>query len=419
MADASVRRKYFSPNLIAGLVLTLLVTLVLGWQQPWNSSTPVTRPAIGAGAAESIARQVGALDSATTFKEFQRAAGSTAAARAWAKQTYDNLDALAVTELRLRFVGGGEPRLRADGATEATVDASWRAGTRSGLAQDTPSTATMRLILDPTGDDRFAVRGAAADDGPLPLWLVGALDVRTSAGTTLISVDDGDTRQPIDAYVTRARATVQAVIGSATSMLVVISPHTQAQTAEILNQPEAQLAQIAAVTTALDGTARPKSAVAIVLNPAVFATMDERAAQIVMAHEATHVMTGATLATMDTWVSEGFADYVALRADKAPLRVSAGQILAQVKASGAPAQLPTAADFEATRHGLGSVYESAWLAFRMLAADYGDTAVLAFYNDARAGTSTEKAAHSAFGLSLKTLTAKWRAYLTKSASMAL
>lgn len=390
---------------------------MLFWQQPWADRAPAPKPAISADAASTIARQIGALDAATTKKEFLSAAGNSATARAWATQTYANMTKLAATDISWRFVSGGEPDIRTDGATEATVDVSWRPGAPSGLVQATTRESTVTFVLDSLKGGSFAVREVVRAGGSLPLWLAGALDVHQHGGATVISIDGGNPDQPIAQYATRARAVVGKVVKDTTSPLVVVSPHTQSQAAAVLNEPQTQIDQIAAVTTTLDGSARATSADVIVLNPAVFATMDARAAQIVMSHEATHVITGAADANLDSWVSEGFADYVALRDDKAPLAVSAGQILKTVKAGGAPTHLPTAADFGATAYGLGGVYESAWMAFRMLAAEYGEAAVLAFYDDTLRGEETEKASRSAFGLSIAELTAQWRHYLTKSASI--
>ena len=64
--------------------------------------------------------------------------------------------------------------------------------------------------------------------------------------------------------------------------------------------------------------------------------MDDRAQRVVMTHEATHVLTGIVRSHIELWVAEGFADYVALHDDTAPLSVSAGQILRKVKVDGAP-----------------------------------------------------------------------------------
>ena len=144
--------------------------------------------------------------------------------------------------------------------------------------------------------------------------------------------------------------------------------------------------------------------------------MDARAAQVVLSHEATHLLTGAVGHTAEPWVMEGFADFVALHDDKAPLSLSAGQALRQVKKDGAPKALPSADDFGRVDYGLGAVYESAWMIFRMLGEHHDDATVVRFYRDVLSGTDVGKAVRRAFDLSIDQLTAQWRDYLTKSAS---
>ena len=98
------------------------------------------------------------------------------------------------------------------------------------------------------------------------------------------------------------------------------------------------------------------------------------------------------------------------------LSVSAGQILRQVKADGAPKRLPSAKDFDESVHGLGTVYEAAWMVFRMLGEQHGDPAVRAFYADVVGGRTVDDAAQRWFATSVSGITADWRRYLTKSAS---
>ena len=104
--------------------------------------------------------------------------------------------------------------------------------------------------------------------------------------------------------------------------------------------------------------------------------MDARAAQVVVSHEATHLLTGALGTDGEEWVAEGFADFVALHDDDAPLSLSAGQVLRQVKKDGAPKALPSPSDFGQGEPRLGAVYESAWMVFRMLGERHSDAAIL-------------------------------------------
>ena len=55
-----------------------------------------------------------------------------------------------------------------------------------------------------------------------------------------------------------------------------------------------------------------------------------------MSHETTHVATGATFASMPTWLLEGFADFVALDHAGVPVDLAAGQILPRIRKEGLP-----------------------------------------------------------------------------------
>lgn len=417
MADDSAGRLRLSPNLIAGAILVVLAIAVVLWQQPWHTDATPSKPVISADAGAVIAAQIRGLDDARSETEFASAAGDSKASQDWAKETYANISLLEATDIELRFVSGGDADVRADGATEATVEVSWRPGASSGLAELQTKQAEVTFVLDPLKNGSFAIRDAVHGSGPLPLWLAGELQLSRSKDATVISIDGGSAAQPITDQADIAHDDVRKVVTTATARLVVVSPHTRQQAAELLDQSTTSIAQIAAVTTTLDGSAGAKAATVVVLNPAVFATMDARAAQVVLTHEATHLMTNAVTANIETWVAEGFADYVALHNDKASLSVSAGQILRSVKEDGAPDHLPTAADFGSTQHGLGGTYESAWMIIRMLGARFGDADILRFYNDVLGGSPTPRATESTFGLSVAEITRDWRAYLVKSASI--
>ena len=417
MADDPAGRHRLSPNQIAGAILAVLAIAFVLWQQPWDTDAPPEKPTISADAGVVIASQIRALGNARSESEFIAAAGDSEAAREWAKQTYANIGLIGATDIRMRFVKGGKDAARADGATEATVEVSWRPGSETGLAEQQTDQADTTFVLDPSANGTFAIRDAVRGKGALPLWLAGKLDTARTKGTTVITVDGGDMAKPILDEAASAYAAVSKVVTGAKSRLVVVSPHTQTQAAELLDQSTASIEQIAAVTTTIDASNNVKAPVVVILNPAVFATMDARAAQVVMSHEATHLMTDAATAEIEPWVVEGFADFVALHDDKAPLSVSAGQILRSVKKDGPPDQLPTAGDFGTIQHGLGGTYESAWMVFRMLGERFGDDDIMQFYKAVLDGTPTAAATESTFGLSVAEITRDWRAYLAKSASI--
>ena len=396
------------------MVLLALGAGLLVWQRPWQQSEQAV-VGIPADATTVLTAQFRALSEARTEKAFLAAAGTTASARTFAKDAWTARKALGATQVELRYVTGGDVADRVDGSSVATVEVTWQPGRASGLEGASRHSSSVRFRMIPQKGGTFAVVNARAATGALPIWLAGKVTVERHAGAAVVRVDGGDAKQPIDAMATTARDEVLEVVPHTAGTLTVVSPRTQGEMAQLVGQKVADVRQIAAVTTRLDGGGTSVGAV-IVLNPVVFATMDRRAEQVVLTHEATHLLTKAVGTRAETWVVEGFADFVALHADSAPLSLSAGQVLAEVKAGNGPKHLPTAADFSATKHGLGAVYESAWMIFRMLAERFGDAKVEKFYARVLGGTSLERALSSSFGLSSAQLTSDWRTYLAKSAS---
>jgi hypothetical protein len=169
------------------------------------------------------------------------------------------------------------------------------------------------------------------------------------------------------------------------------------------------------VTTTADGSLTPGAPVRVFVNPSVFDKLKQRGAQVVMSHEATHVATGATFASMPTWLLEGFADFVALDAAGVPVRVAAGQILARIRKSGLPKGLPTSADLEPTANGLGATYEEAWLACRFLAHEFGTARLVRFYHRVSDGASATEAFRSELATTERAFVARWRADLARLA----
>ena len=388
---------------------------LLVWQRPWQESDD---PVVGipADASSQLTAQFRALTEADSESAFVAAAGESRAAKGFARQMWQAREALGADDVELRYVSGGDVSDRADGSALTTVDVSWRAGDEIGLNDATVHTSSVAFRVAPQQDGRFSLVSAAPREGALPIWLAGDVEVERTSGAVVIRVDGGDAKLPVETMATAARSAVTRVLPATKGDVTVVSPHTQGQMAILVGQPLDQVRQIAAVTTRLDGRGGTSADTVIVLNPAVFSTMDRRAAQVVLTHEATHLLTGAVGTRAESWVIEGFADFVALHDDSAPLSVSAGQILAEVKAGRAPSKLPTTDDFDAESHGLGAVYESAWMIFRMLGERYGDEQVVGFYDAVMGGAKIDDALATSFGLTVSGLTAEWRAYLAKSAS---
>jgi len=413
LADTS--RRHFTPNVVAAVVLAVIALSLLLWQRPWQKSDDAAvhiPPHAGAVLNEQFHR----LSDARSEAEFVAAAGSTAASRAFARQAWSAREALGAQRVQLRYVGGGEAPDSVDGSTEAQVEVSWNAATAAGLGDAGDHSSAVNFRMEPQSDGTFAIRSARTSEGALPIWLAGKLTVERQPTAIVIRIDGGADNLPVESMGAIAHAAVAKVVQGTKGTITLVSPHTQAQMAQLVGQKVADIRQIAAVTTKLDGRSGTTANTVIVLNPAVFATMDRRAAQVVLTHEATHVLTRATGTRAETWVVEGFADFVALHGDHAPLSLSAGQILADVQAGNTPERLPSASDFSATSHGLGAVYESAWMIFRLLSERFSDSQIEAFYRSVLGGTPSATALKSTFGLTTAQLTEQWRGYLAKSAS---
>jgi hypothetical protein len=393
--------------------LALILALVAGaliWQKPWVEEAPPAVP-IPADARVLLSDQFDALNRADTEAEFARAAGSGPAARTFAADVWDARRRLGITTVRLDYKRGGTAADRADGSTSVVVSVRWASWSDSPWGRMTATEVPVRFRAVPRRGGFDIVAAESEGRQPLPPWLAGRAAVHAAGHASVLTLDGGSPKVDAVPLAREAFDTVSRLWPGATPRLTVIVPRTRAGAAALLGDNAAGVRQLAAVTTPIgDGGS------AVVINPSEWVTMDQRAQQVVMTHEAVHVMTGTVGRPVNKLVAEGFADYIALLGDKRPLSVTAGQILRRVKTSGAPKELPSSADFDESVEGLGAVYESAWLLFRMLGDEFGSEAVIGFYRSVLDGAPVETAAQQGFGLTIDELTTQWRAYLTKSAS---
>jgi hypothetical protein len=399
---------------VGALLLALVAAGALLWR-PWDDA-PATEPEASVPTVSlglQVQARVESLQRARSLDDFVRAAGDTEAARTWATRTWAALRELDVREVALRYVRGADGELGRDGTLEAAVDVAWTPGPRSGLPSRETWSTQVALTVRPVGDD-VALEGAQQDRGPLPLWLAGDLALDRSGGVTTVTVDRGAPRLDVARWSRRAARAV-ADLATARQQLVVVVPPDAATAAALVGEEPDAIAQVAGVTTTLDASEEAGGPTAVVLNPAAFASMDDRAAQVVVTHEAVHVVTGAATSAAEPWVVEGFADWVALAGDTASLAVSAGQALERVRAEGPPAALPAAEDFSGAAHGLGATYELAWLVFRVLDEQHDDAAIERFYRACLGGTPADRALREELGTSTERLTRDWRTFLQQAA----
>jgi hypothetical protein len=150
------------------------------------------------------------------------------------------------------------------------------------------------------------------------------------------------------------------------------------------------------------------------VNPNVFGKLGADGSQIVMSHEAAHVALDAATSTMPLWLLEGFADYVALARNDLPVELTASQILDEVRKSGPPERLPGPEEFDPSNKLLGTSYEAAWLACQLLADEYGEERLLAFYESVDEG-ATASDAFAELGTTEAEFTRAWQDYLRELA----
>jgi hypothetical protein len=313
---------------------------------------------------------------------------------------------LHVSGLSLRYldeVGGvstGSP-------FAAEVQTSWRF---TGF-DPTPEQMVVRVRFAERGG-RLLISGIGGGGRRSPLWMAGSVRVRRSA-TSLVLVD-GSNREAdrIAALARTAVPQVRAVLPRWPGGVVIEVPSTQHGLERVLAARPGQYDGIAAVTTTVNGSRARSAPVHVYVNPAVFGPLKPRGAQVVITHEATHVATGAATSPAPSWLVEGFADYVALRAQRLPLVATASRIAALVHKEGPPAHLPGEAEFAARAPHLEARYESAWLACRLLADRGGAGALVSFYRAVDRGRPMAAQLRDRFGFGLGGLTAAWRSVLS-------
>lgn len=365
---------------------------------------------VGDRAATLVRELSDALAGPGSFSPGGFAAPTPEARRAVATMA-DNAAALRLSGVRLELIDTTDPTAEQterwpEADLVARVDASWT------LPEDgAPTRVETELVLS---TDRGEPRLLAADSGARrALWLTDPLTVARS--TSVLAVSAAGPAADLLPLAERARADVRRVLPRWRGPLVVERPADQAGLDALIGAEPGDYAGIAAVTTTSDGSASGEGPPRVYLNPAVFDGLGAQGRQVVVSHEAVHVATAGGDPDMPAWLTEGFADYVALRYAGIGVEVAAGQVLADVRADGPPRRLPTEADLSTTAEGLGATYESAWTAVRHMGELYGQARVVAFYDAVDAGRSVAQAFRSVLGTTEAAFVRSWRADLVELA----
>ncbi|MEV7970584.1 hypothetical protein AB0O34_32035 [Sphaerisporangium sp. NPDC088356] len=197
----------------------------------------------------------------------------------------------------------------------------------------------------------------------------------------------------------RAALTVAGVAGPVRPLILVPATTEQA----------ARLAAPAAVSglAAVAGTDR------VIIEPRSFARLTGAGRDVVLAHELTHVATGAAAdGRTPKWLIEGFADYVGYLGTGIPVASAAAELGAEVRAGRVPGSLPGSASFAAGSARLAQAYEEAWLACRYVAGRFGERALVTLYRESMR-SDPRTALGRALGMTTEEFTAAWREYVRR------
>jgi hypothetical protein len=267
------------------------------------------------------------------------------------------------------------------------------------------------------------------DTAPQP-WDLGRVRVVTGSRVLVLGTASTATLEEFAAAGDQAVDRITDVWGRRWSRhAVLIVPRTQKEMGKLLQRPQEGLSQIAAVTTGElahgdHGVARSDR---VVINPDAFHRLGSSGRRVVLAHEMTHVaVRSSTTAPVPIWLSEGFADYVGYQDVGLSRRTIAADVLALVRRGDGPRDLPNVDDFDPTKTTIAPAYSGAWLACRLIADRYGQSALVRLYReiaDTPVGTggpdpdaATQAAFERVLGTSVAAFTAAWRGEMRALAS---
>jgi hypothetical protein len=387
-----------------------------------EAEAAVNRAANGGAVLQRLANAVLGGDRGV----FDTAVDPTATAfAAQARQMYDNLRALPVASLVLRYVNDDPDGLTAArrqqlGGSEAwvaNVEVSWRL--KDYDQQPVRLTVPMTLVTR-AGTTYVASFSDGAGPGQRrPFWMLGEFRVHEGDRSLIVSTDPKADLASYARIVDQAIEDVTAIWGGKWSRRVVLYlPANQNQMEYVLGARLNTYGQIAAVTTAEAAERVPGVPVRMVANPVLFRRLNAQGRRIVLTHETTHVASNATASAVPLWLAEGFADYVAFATVDVSTSSAANELFKAVRAGRSPKALPAPGAFAASSKQLAIAYESSWLACRLIATKYGQSELVEFYRTVHAGNPTtglRDAFRTKLGTTQERFVVDWQRYLQRLA----
>ena len=298
-------------------------------------------------------------------------------------------------------------------AWDQPISVSWRLAGDQGGAEH-----TVRLTFR-SERDAARVAGAPAEvstDGSPgqvaePIWWRQPVTAHRSNRVTLVDAAAGDDARWLreaDLAAAAVRARLPGPLRRGWSGgLVVERPASQHHLEQVLGARPGSHAGIAAVAWP-EGPDPRRAAVRILLNPALARRLDDEAAAVLLTHEAVHVATRSAASAAPSWLTEGYADYLAYSAHPARTSEAERDLLRVVRANGPPASLPPDSAFVPTAPRLGQTYAEAWTLCRFIATRHSPARLARLYEQADRGADPDAAIRSTLNQEPAELLAEWQ-----------
>ncbi|WP_432559142.1 hypothetical protein [Granulicoccus sp. GXG6511] len=214
--------------------------------------------------------------------------------------------------------------------------------------------------------DTGSPRLAGLTDGPsgaVPLWLLQETRVVVDGSDAVLAADDRDAG-PWLAGLATARAELRQH-NLDPSSLVVQLPDSPADFERVLGVHADSHRAVAASTWPFGETAH------IVVNPLATRSLRAEARQVLLTHEAVHVASGSVQRRGLLWLSEGYADLVALSAHPEVRAAHEAHLAADQRRHGIADALVSDADLDPGNPRVDAHYQRAWLTVRVLDRNTG------------------------------------------------
>ncbi|MFI6643851.1 hypothetical protein [Streptomyces sp. NPDC050504] len=336
--------------------------------------------------------------------------------RAAQRTEFANLADVPLSSWEYRVAG-----VEREGGDRATVRAELRY--RITGYDSVPVTAERELELGRRDGRWYVTADRPGEDGGRQLWQQGDVQVVHGARSLVLGV--GQSRARLKGIAGDADRAVPAVSaawpGAWARRVVVLVPASLDGMAGLLGAPAAGYRGIAAVTTGEAGGSGTAPADRVIVNPEAYGLLGDFGQRVVLTHETAHVATRThTSAATPMWLSEGFADWAAYRGTGRSAAQAAPELRRAVLGGTGPVELPGDAEFGFEGDAedpdrLARGYEGGWLACELIAEEWGEAKLTAFYRAVGAHPRREGAVEKAMNDVLATtpaeFTARWRDYL--------